>query len=119
MENIFLPLNARTKKQDSTQEKRTKDTCDKQWIPNLINAQNMQSRQENPSMNGSKFSSTKAKRCEPLNPCLCIVCDNILSSKLKTSLGEEKSEQAKAYKTSWGKLTSKSSQKSKPYHVRS
>jgi len=50
-------------------------------------AQSAQSRHENQKMNGSNFSLTKAK----LNPCLCVICDTILLSKLKTLFGEEKS----------------------------
>jgi len=52
--------------------------------------QSVQSRHENQKMNGSNFSLTKTKQYVLLNPCLCIVCDNILLSKLKTLFGEEK-----------------------------
>jgi hypothetical protein len=51
----------------------------------------VQSRHENQKMNGSNLSLTKAKKNVPLNLCLCVVCDNILFSKLKTLFGEEKS----------------------------
>jgi hypothetical protein len=50
----------------------------------------VQSRHENQKMNRSKFSLTKTKQYVPLNLCLCVVCDNILLSKLKTLFGEEK-----------------------------
>jgi hypothetical protein len=54
-------------------------------------AQSAQSRHENQKMNGSNFSLTKAKQYVLLNPCLCVICDTILLSKLKTLFGEEKS----------------------------
>jgi hypothetical protein len=75
---------------DGTQEKYINSSCAKQRIPNIINAQSVQSRHENQKMNGSKIFSTKAKQYVPLNPCLCVVCESILSSKLKTLFGEEK-----------------------------
>jgi hypothetical protein len=56
-----------------------------------IKAQSVQSMHENQKMNGSNFSLTKAKQYVPFNPSLCVVCDNILLSKLKTIFGEEKS----------------------------
>jgi hypothetical protein len=59
-------------------------------------AQSVQSMHENQKMNASKFSLTKAKQYVPLNPCLCVVCDNILLSKLKTLFGEEKSLASKS-----------------------
>jgi hypothetical protein len=48
--------------------------------------QNVQNRHENQKMNASIFSLTKTKH----NPCLCVVCANILLNKLKTLFGEEK-----------------------------
>jgi hypothetical protein len=54
------------------------------------NTQSVQSRHENQKMNGSKCSLTKPNQYVTLNPCLCIVCDNILLNKRKTLFGEEK-----------------------------
>jgi hypothetical protein len=58
--------------------------------------QSAQSTHKNQKMNRSIFSLTKAKQYVPPNPCLRVVCDNILLSKLKILFGEEKSLSSKS-----------------------
>jgi len=72
-----------------TQEKCINSLCVKKINSQNNKPQNVQSRHENQKMNGSYFSLTKTKQYVPLNPCLCVVCDNILLSKLKTLFHEE------------------------------
>jgi hypothetical protein len=103
---------------DSIQEKCINSSCVKQWILNIINTQSVQSRHENQKANRSKFSLTNAQQYDPLNPCLWVVCDNILLSKFKTLFGEEKRLASKSSKILIRKVDIHIKSKVKSYHTR-